>query len=1210
MNRPCYVRRRFEVIEFHVLGPLEAVRKGRALQIGAGKQRTLLAVLLLHANEVVSTDRLIDELWGERAPATASKILQGYVSQLRKAFATETDGDEEGEPSLLTRAPGYVLQLEPGQLDADRFETLSATGRAALSAGDAHHASTLLREALDLWRGPAFADFAFDAFAQEETGRLEELRLAALEERIDADLSLGHQANIVPELEALVSRHPLRERLRGQLMVALYRCGRQAEALQVYQDARRALVDELGLEPSRALQELEQAILRQDTALDQPAAQSRTEKAASERSASHRRAPGVFVGRELELAQLLSVLEAALSDRGRLVLIGGEPGIGKSRLAEELAARAADAGADVLWGRCWEAGGAPPYWPWVQALRSGVRNRTTEQLREELGSGAPEIADLLPDVRQRLPDIEEAPVSGDPQQARFRLFDSIADFLKRASRSRPLVLVLEDLNWADEDSLLLLEFVARELAGAQMLLMGTYRDIDLSRRHPLSRTLGELARDRMFERVVLRGLTPDDVARFIQATCSFAPDQTLVRAVHDHTEGNPFFVGEVVRLLTEEGALMPGAPGPTRRWNARIPEGVREAIGRRLDRLSESCNATLTVASAIGREFALDQLAVLVDLSEDRLLEVLEEALTAHLVEEIPGVAGRYQFTHTLIQATLADELSLTRKARLHARIAETLEVLYGAEVQSHAAELAHHYGEAETVLGPAKLVHYSALAGETALAEHALEQALAHFERALVAKGDQTVDDEMAAILLGLGRAQLPMLGPHELEPAVTSLRRAFDYYVDAGDIGRAVAAVAAYPLPLSLGMANTKMAELTARALDLVPRGSLEEGRLLIWYGWFLGFTDADYEAAQRAFHRVLSIAEREDDSGLERKMLANAAFVDAFHLNFQDCLTRGLRATELAQHAGDLHTEMAAHRAVAWGLAAAGDCKQARFHTAAALVHAEKLGERWWLTSTSFSDELLCLYEGDWQAAREMSELGLAVDPRDPRHLALRAVLECELGDHDAGVTYITQLQEVAEGMPSPGPIADDVFLAAIVPLARRISGDERLDVARAAAERVLSVPRLAPVLALNATCGLALVAVQRGDAAAAKSLYVDLASQAGTASFFIPLTIDRLLGLLAVASGRVEAAFGHFEDGLEFCKRAGYRPEYAWTASDYADALLERGASGDHAKALALQDEAIEMARELKMQALAERVRARSEADAYSKMSSGSSADTSG
>ena len=235
-------------------------------------------------------------------------------------------------------------------------------------------------------------------------------------------------------------------------MIALYRCGRQAEALQVYQDARRVLVDELGLEPSRAIVELEQAILRQDPSLDLPRpAVTKPSAARSRRRLPRSRLPdGVFVGRERELAALLGALDDALSGRGRLVVVGGEPGIGKSRLAEELASRAADSGAEVLWGRCWEAGGAPPYWPWVQALRSCVRGRGPEQLRAELGTGAAEVAELVPDVRQQLPDLGVPSGRADPQQARFRLFDSIAGFLKNASRSRPLVLVLDDLNWADD----------------------------------------------------------------------------------------------------------------------------------------------------------------------------------------------------------------------------------------------------------------------------------------------------------------------------------------------------------------------------------------------------------------------------------------------------------------------------------------------------------------------------------------------------------------------------------------------------------------------------------------------------------------------------------------------------------------------------------------------------------------------------------------
>ncbi|MGH3082927.1 MAG: ATP-binding protein [Gaiellaceae bacterium] len=1169
------------MIEFHVLGPLEVVRQGRALQIGAGKQRALLAVLLLHANEVVSTDRLIDELWGARPPATAPKIVQGYVSQLRKAFAAQSDGDEPasgGRDLLLTRAPGYVLRLEQGQLDVERFEALSAKGRAALAAGAAHDASNFLREALDLWRGPALADFAFDAFAQEEIARLEELHLATLEERIDADLALGRHADLVPELEALVGRHPLRERPRGQLMVALYRCGRQAEALQVYQETRRALVQELGLEPSRGLQELEQEILRQDSSLDLPPAAVPREPRDEPQPAPR----GVFVGRERELAVLLAALSDALSGNGRLVLIGGEPGIGKSRLSEELASSAMTVGAQVAWGRCWEAGGAPPYWPWVQAIRSCIRTRSPDQLEAELGPGGADIVDLVLTGQQRLPDPGALPTQADPHQARFRLFDSIAGFLKNASASQPLVLVLDDLNWADGESLLLMQFVARELADAHVLLLGTYRDIDLSRRHPLSRTLGELARERLFERIHLRGLSLEDVQGFIEATCGFVPDQGLVEAVHVQTEGNPFFVSEVVRLLMEEGVLAPDTAVTQERWTARIPEGVREAIGRRLDHLSGRCNEALTLAAAIGREFTLDQLAgVIDDLSEDRLLEVLDEALEAHVVEEPPGAAGHYQFTHALIQRTLLDELSLTRRARLHAQIAEALEDLYGSQAEIHAAELAHHFAEAEVVLGPEKLIRYSLLAGESALAEHAPEQAVTQFQRALDAMGDQAMDDETGELLFGLGRAQLATLPPHRLEPAIDSLRRAFDYYAERGELGRA-AAVAAYPLPLSLRFGYTDAAELMASAMRIVPPESREAGGVLAQHGWFTGFIEADYEGAQRAFREALSIAERDDDAGLERRTLAHAAFVDAFHLRWDDCLPKGLRAVELAQRAGDLHTEVPASRAVAFALTATGEGERGRLHTEAALAHAKKLRESWWLTSSSFSNELLCLYGGDWAVAREMGELGLAEEPRDPRHLALLATLEYEVGDDDAGDGYLARLQEVAASVQPPGPIADYVFLAAVLPLVARMAGSSQgLDVAEAAAERVLSLPRLAPALALYATSGQALVAVKGNDAVAAERAYGFLRPHRGTASFFLPMTIDRMLGLLAAVCGDMDAAADHFDDGLTFCDRAGYGPEYVWTAADYAEALLRRSSPGDREKAKSLQAEALKTANELGM-----------------------------
>ena len=248
--------------EFRVLGTLEVVDHDGPLALGAPKQRALLAVLLLHRCEPVSTDRLIDELWGEQPPASANKLVQGYVSNLRKAL---------GDGLLVTEGRGYVLRVEPGQLDLGRFETLVAQGRGALEGGDALTAAAVLRQALEVWRGPPLADFAYEPFAQAEIARLEESRLAALENRIEADLSSGEQARLVGELEGLVREHPFRERLRGQLMLALYLSGRQADALQAYQDARRELLDGLGLEPGRALQELERAILAHDPGVDLPA---------------------------------------------------------------------------------------------------------------------------------------------------------------------------------------------------------------------------------------------------------------------------------------------------------------------------------------------------------------------------------------------------------------------------------------------------------------------------------------------------------------------------------------------------------------------------------------------------------------------------------------------------------------------------------------------------------------------------------------------------------------------------------------------------------------------------------------------------------------------------------------------------------------------------------------------------------------------------
>ena len=444
---------------------------------------------------------------------------------------------------------------------------------------------------------------------------------------------------------------------------------------------------------------------------------------------------GSFVGRQREIAELTAALEDARSGQGRMVMLVGEPGIGKTRTAQELAGYAETLGVQVLWGRCYEEPGTPPYWLWVQAIRSYVQKQDRSQLQADMGPGAADIAEVVPELREKLPDLKSAPAL-EPEQARFRLFTSITNFLKNAAQSQLLLLVLDDLHWADRSSLLLLEFLVREIQSSPLLVLGTYRDVEVSRRHPLAETLGSLIRERRFLRVQLPGLAEPEVEQLIQRAAVVRPPPGLSADIHQRTEGNPLFVTEIIRMLPIEGLE------EDQDYLTSIPEGVKDAIGRRLNRLSEGCNQVLTTASVVGREFDFRLLSALMDdFTEAQLLGLVDEALEAHVIEEVSAGEERYQFSHALIQETLSEESSASRKVRLHARIAEALGEIYGVNVEAHAAELAHHCAEAEPVLGPDKLVHYSLLAGKRALAYYAWEEARSHFERGLEAKEGQPMD-------------------------------------------------------------------------------------------------------------------------------------------------------------------------------------------------------------------------------------------------------------------------------------------------------------------------------------------------------------------------------------------------------------------------------------------------------------------------------------
>ena len=803
-------------------------------------------------------------------------------------------------------------------------------------------------------------------------------------------------------------------------------------------------------------------------------------------------------------------------------------------------------------------------------MRAYVQEATAEQLTGEMGSGATNIAEIVTEIRGKLPVLGTPPVL-DPEQARFRLFDSITTFLKNAAQRQPLMLVLDDLHWADRSSLLLLEFLAREIGTSRLLLVCSYRDVEVSRRHPLSQTLGTLVREQIFHRVQLDGLTQQEVGELVEGSAGITLPLEAAEVIHKRTDGNPFFIGEITRQVTLDHIT--GDQG----WSSVIPEGVRDAIGRRLNRLSDRCNQMLTTAAVIGQECEFRLLNSLMgDTPEDQFLAAMDETVGAHLIEELPRSVGRYQFTHALIRETLLEELSTTRRVRLHARISLALEELYGDGAKIHAAELAHHFSEAQTELGADKLARYSLMAGERALAAYAYEDALAHFESGLVARDislsgtEAASDEEAAALLFGLARGQSATFEGRQLGEVFATISRAFEYYAEAGNVALAVAA-AEFPFAPSF-FQIPGVAQLIARALTLVPAESHEAGRLLSRYGGVLGGAENDYEGAEQALGRAIAIARREGDLPLEAQALADAAGVSGRHLHWQDSVDHGLRAIELAIGDESPFSALAPRFSIVSSLLRMGELDAARPQ---ALVLRDMVERR--STPRSFAvglshiASLSCL-EGDWRAGREYSDRAMEVSPLHISLLLARVMLENETGESAQGEVYLHGLLE-AMYRPGPGQLSASVKASIAIPAIARITGvQDRLEIAEATAEEVLSARSVTPRDAMDAKVGLALLAVSKNDQSAAAEHYAYLQGHRGTMIETVS-SVDRLLGLLSQTMGNLDQAMAHFEEALTFCRKAGYRPELAWSCCDYADLLRERNAEGNRAEAISLLDESL-------------------------------------
>ena len=717
-----------------ILGPVVGWSGTGEIPLGAPRERTILAALAVNAGRLVTFTELIGSVWGDQAPAGARGNLHAHVSRLRRRLAQLHDVE------LASLGGGYRLSAGVGGASGVDLQAFRRLADAARAEPDDTVAERGLRAALDLWRGPALADLNGTRLADTVRPALEDERLLAVEEWIERLLALHRESVAITTLRGLVGRYPQRDRLCRLLMLALYRNGQRSEALELYRDASERSVNDLGLDPVPELRNLHAAILRDDPALTEPLPptrqataarppQTRTVAATAPATTGPAdRGDVLFVGRRAELAELRRWLGQASTGAGRTVLIGGEPGIGKTSLAEEIALRAAPADTLVVWGGCYEGDGAPAFWPWIQAIRVLLDRLDPQELRAALGPGAGDIAQIVAEVKDLVPDIEPPPQLG-PEAARFRLYEAVTRLLLRVAAHRPVVLVLDDLHWADAPSLSLLAFLTDHLRQARILVLATYRDTELDTAVPLAETLALLSRRAAVRRISLSGLGRAEVAELAELTAAAtgsAPDAALIDEVHDRTGGNPFYVVELVRLLS-------GPTGPVRLPSPEtaVPGGVRDVILRRMALLPEGATQLLGVAAVIGREFDLDVLARASQHDDERTLDLIEAAQRARLVQESPGAVGRYLFVHALIRETLYDQLSAFRRSGQHLRVGDALAELRGTDAGT-VEELAQHYLLAAPAGAAAKAFDHAMLAAQLAVTRLAFEQAEELLRRAL----------------------------------------------------------------------------------------------------------------------------------------------------------------------------------------------------------------------------------------------------------------------------------------------------------------------------------------------------------------------------------------------------------------------------------------------------------------------------------------------
>ena len=1118
---------------FLVLGPLSVELAGAAVPLGGRLRRALLTDLVLHAGEVIPVDRLVDDLWGTTPPDDPVNTLQVYVGQLRRLLEPDRRSRTPARV-LVSTPPGYQLVVDTSCLDALDFEKQIREARALLAQGHTLRARTAYHEALLLWRGPAVPEFADASFARPRIVSLEELRLGAIEERLDLDLAAGQHAHVVAELEALTAQSPFRERLWELRVLALYRADRQAEALAAYQQVRGLFRDELGIDTGARLQELERAVLSHDPVLA-PAAQ-RTVGVRAEP-----RAIDPLIGRRAELEQLARLVPDAAEGAASFALVTGEAGAGKSRLVAELATLAWAMGVSVSSGRCFAGESAPAFAPVLECLVELARGSELTRLREAAPAAAV-VARLLPELTGVFGQLP-APTPLPPEEDRLRLYDAAGQMLVILTRGAPALLILDDLHWADEGSLSLAAYLLRVARHAPVLLVGCYRAEEVLPGSAVARGLATMERESSPTRVALH-LLPDEGATALVRSVLGPGEDALVAQIVGRGGGHPFFLRELARSAVD-GLLDP----------AQVPTAARDLVQQRLQGYPESTRRLAAVASVFDGAWDAAVAAGAVGLSDDDAADAVDQLILGGLVIPTGSVC---EFVHDIARQAIYESLTAPRRARLHRAVARSMERLWSVDRQhASASELARHFA-CSTSLGP-----------DPAGAEHADRAAAA--AEAVQAHDDAARLLQLAVDLLPTAEAdRLPrlrarrgraMLASGDAEAGLQELAAAIPL-IEAAE-GQEEAATVLADAAEAAAAANWSAAAILARrGLDLVaddgePMWSRLQTTALLaegiddpqWPGIILGTPD---QLRLSAAVRRLPAAARPRASVFFR---AFASRDDVYETAADD-------AGALTFWAGDYRLALKQLRVLADQAEMSGQlasavlyaATQARCHTAlgefakadAAFARGIDLVSRLAAPSV-FAGHLLSAEEERWAALGEgwgdyRFDVSAALDERASRWYSVvvrasTARVMARLGAADAAMTHLEPLLDAVEAAPGWAENYPRILFAAaeVHWLAGRADHADLL--ARNAAKKVL------------------------------------------IADFRYPMTDVRLtLARLAAVRGHDDEALGWFEQARTVIGEQGALP--LSVAADHDEALVQLR-TGHPREASALRARALVTAKKLGM-----------------------------